>query len=340
VLTRIDGPISVDAQQTWRGKVLPTVPFQFYRLTFRSRAASLGYWVVFPFDAVGAELRADTHSSVYASADWLVHETCFRGLPGAVSVELGFRACDDAITVRDIEVTPVDEDFVRQWGNDLYATLPPASFEPAADRLGLIPRTLARLQSGEAIRVVMLGDSISQDTCNSYFDIFVEPAYPGADLQLVPSVDGSKGCWHYLEDAHFERYVVDQRPDLLMVGTASEHNGIEPVERLLRRVRDTLDCEVMVVSGAMGDDHRFAPDDDSEAARKVREHLPRRRAFAHQQAELCRALEVEYLDLCSAWLDYLDDSGKPRNWFHRDAAHANDRGKQILARIAGRHFVP
>jgi len=105
-----------------------------------------------------------------------------------------------AMDVRDIEIAPVNDHWARHWGDNLYATLPPVTFTPTTDRHRLIPGTLTRLYAGETVRVVMLGDSISQDTCNSYFDIFVEPDYPGADLQLVPSVDGSKGCWYYIDD--------------------------------------------------------------------------------------------------------------------------------------------
>ena len=337
---RLAPPLSVPPGDSQCIRRQPAAPFQFYRLTFRSRAASAGYWAVFPFDAEGNELRADTHSSVYASDDWLAHETCFRGLPASVSVDLGFRAIDAAMEIRDIQVATVDDDFVRHWAEALYATLPLVSFEPPADRHRLIRRTMASLGRGESVRVVMLGDSISQDTCNSFFDILVEPNYPGADLQLVPSIDGSKGCWYYIEDELFHRYVVAPRPDLLMVGTASEHQGLGPVEQLVRRARDTLDCEVMVVSGPLGIDHRFSPEDASEEAQRAREGLQQRRAFAREQAELCHGLGVEYLDLSSTWLDYLEGSGKPYNWFHRDAPHANDRGKQVLARMMAQYFAP
>ena len=118
-MSQIESPLCVSSGETWRVRRLSTTPYQFYRLTFRSRAASAGYWAVFPFDADGNEMRADTHSSVYASDDWMAHETCFRGLPGSVSVDLGFRAIDGAIEIRDIEVVPVDDDSVRHWAEAL-----------------------------------------------------------------------------------------------------------------------------------------------------------------------------------------------------------------------------
>jgi hypothetical protein len=336
----LDTAVQVEAAETVRVERIETIPYAFYRLRFRGWAAEQGYWAVFPFDADGNEMRADTHSTVYASEDWLDHETCFRGLPGAVAVELGFRGQTSSMDIEDIEVEPVDTAWVLQWADALYATVPPIAFEPAAGRHRLIPKTMERLRSGETVRVLMLGDSISQDTCNSYYDLLVERMYPGADLQLVPSIDGSKGCWYYLNDDLFQNHVVDQKPELLMVGTASEHHGIKPVEQFLERVRVELDCEVMVVSGPMGDDFRVPDDDMSEAACRARDHVAPRRAFAAEQKELCAHLGVEYLDLSNAWLDYLAASGKPHNWFHRDAGHANDRGKQVLARFMEQYFAP
>ena len=336
----VDAAVCVEAGETVRVERIETTPYAFYRLRFRSRTAGQGYWAVFPFDADGNEMRADTHSTVYASDDWLDHETCFRGLPGAVAVDLGFRGQTSSMEIEDVRIEPVDSDWVVQWADALYATVPPIPFEPAADKHRLIPKTMARLRASETIRVVMLGDSISQDTCHSYYDLLVEKMYPGADLQLVPSIDGSKGCWYYLDDDLFQSHVVDQKPELLMVGTASEHHGIGPVEEFLERARAELDCEVMVVSGPMGDDFRVPDDDMSDVACRARDHVPRRRAFAAEQKELCARLGVEYLDLSNAWLDYLAASGKPYHWFHRDADHANDRAKQVLARFMERYFAP
>jgi hypothetical protein len=339
-MLRLDMVVQIEAAETVRVERLETVPYTFYRLRFRSRTAGQGYWAVFPFDANGNEMRADTHSTVYASEDWLEHETCFRGLPGAVAVELGFRGITTSMEIEDIEIEPVDTAWVLQWADALYATVPSIAFEAAADRHRLIPKTMERLRAGETIRVVMLGDSISQDTCNSYYDLLVEKMYPGADLQLELSIDGSKGCWYYLDDERFQSHVVNQRPELLMVGTASEHHGIKPVEQFLERVRSELNCEVMVVSGPMGDDFRVPDEDMSDVACRARDHVPRRREFAAEQKELCARLGVEYLDLSNAWLDYLGASGKPYHWFHRDAGHANDRAKQVLARFMERYFAP
>ena len=40
--------------------------------------------------------------------------------------------------------------------------------------------------------------------------------------------------------------------------------------------------------------------------------------------------QVEFLDVRSVWDQYLRESFKPGDWFHRDIVHANGRGKQVL----------
>lgn len=62
--------------------------------------------------------------------------------------------------------------------------------------------------------------------------------------------------------------------------------------------------------------------------------------FNTQLAALTEDMGVEFLDMNDIWHRYLGASGKPWRWFHRDAVHANDRGKQILARVLERYFKP
>jgi hypothetical protein len=316
-----------------------TTPLAFYRLTFESRAASPGYWAVHGFDADGREL-ADNHSSVYASGDWLRHETFFRGMPGAATCELGFRGREGDMEVRDVAVTPANGGEVRHWSDALYASLPPIAYTPPADRHRLIPRARAGLQGGETVRIVVLGDSVANDLWNTYFDVLVEPVCPGARIEVMPAVVGSKGCGYFVRDAAFQRHVVDLQPDLLMVCTVSNGGGIGPFEALVERVRRSLEAEPVVVSAPLGPDHRFAADDDSERARAFVELMLERRAFAQEQAALSARLGVAYLDLRNPWVDYLDACDRPRNWFHRDETHANDRGKQVVARMIARWLAP
>ena len=50
--------------------------------------------------------------------------------------------------------------------------------------------------------------------------------------------------------------------------------------------------------------------------------------------------KVEYVDLRTAWDDYVRRSYQLQGWFLRDIFHANNRGKQVLGRFLLRHFAP
>ncbi len=58
------------------------------------------------------------------------------------------------------------------------------------------------------------------------------------------------------------------------------------------------------------------------------------------QRRLAEELGIEFLDMATAWHEYLGASQVPWRWFHRDEVHGNDRGKQILGRILTAHFSP
>jgi len=64
------------------------------------------------------------------------------------------------------------------------------------------------------------------------------------------------------------------------------------------------------------------------------------RAFDSQLEALADAEGIAFLDLGTIWNRYLAASCVPPGWFHRDEIHANDRGKQVLARIMEQFFAP
>ena len=62
--------------------------------------------------------------------------------------------------------------------------------------------------------------------------------------------------------------------------------------------------------------------------------------FNDDMRKLAEEQEVEFLDINTVWHDYVAVSKTPFEWFHRDILHANDRGKQVLARILEKFFAP
>ncbi|MCF7853228.1 MAG: SGNH/GDSL hydrolase family protein [Candidatus Pacebacteria bacterium] len=311
--------------------------FQFYRMTFESKADSESYYAVQFADSNGDLIVADNYASVYPSEDWVGNDVCFRGRERGVSFKVLFQSRGD-ISVRNLTIQPVSNKDVVAWADRLYATLPEHHYHPHADRWKHIPKTMAKLRTGEPLRVVMLGDSIVNDTFNSLWEAFVKEAYPQARMTVVCSVRGATGAPYYQRGEHFKVYVEDLEPDLLIVGGISNGGTTEPLTNLLDLVDRTTGCEVLLMSGPMGPDWR--PHADGDFTTPLPVLTPPRRKVYREMKLLASQRNIEFLDMYTIWHAYLAQSQKPWQWFHRDRVHACDRGKQILGRILKRYFQP
>ena len=318
-------------------------PWQFYRITFRSKFADSGYYAVFFWDKNGKMLVDDVYSSVYPSAEWVANDVVIRGREGAVDFTVNFISRKQ-ISVCDLAVTPITAAEAAEWADKLYATLPPLAYTAAPDRWSLIPKTMVNIETGIPIRVVMLGDSIINDINNSNWDALVKRLYPKAEIRIITSVRGSTGCWHYREDENFKSYILDRKPDLLIIGGISNESrsnidGIESIREVIKKSRAQIGCEILLLSGPVATDWRLKDANNPDAPLPKQEPPPMP-DFYKQMAAMAKELQIEYLDMYTPWHRYLGASGKPWGWFHRDIVHANDRGKQILARILECYFAP
>jgi len=313
-------------------------PWQFYRIRFETRAMTRSYWCVFFRDRGGHwESIADIYASVQPSTDWQANTVCIRGRENATAFTVNFQSTEK-IEVRHLVVEPIDRDTVVAWADALYATLPPLSWTQPADRFARLPRFMERLRRGGPVRIVMLGDSIINDTNNSLWDALLMRHYPKAEVHIQPSVLGSTGCWKYREPAYFQAYVAEWKPHLLMIGGISHREDADAVREVIRLARALPDCETMLMSGPVGRDERAHTEGDLTTPLPVSPAADHPfNAALHAVAE---AGQITYLDMNTIWHTYIGASQKPFEWFHRDLLHANDRGKQILGRILERFFAP
>ena len=58
--------------------------------------------------------------------------------------------------------------------NKIYSQMPPVQYVPPTDRWSNLPLTAKRLKQGGTLRVVMLGDSIVNDTSRSCWHLLLE----------------------------------------------------------------------------------------------------------------------------------------------------------------------
>ena len=127
--------------------------------------------------------------------------------------------------VREGQFTKANGEEAAAWCDEVYARLPPLLTQEAAPRgaghgtdlsdsstatlATLPPKTRAALEDGTPWRILLLGDSIVQDTFHSQFHALVKRAYPKSEVTWLVSVRGSTGCWYYCDPENFKKYVAD-----------------------------------------------------------------------------------------------------------------------------------
>jgi hypothetical protein len=217
-----------------------------------------------------------------------------------------------------------------------YRAIPPVTYTPPADRWARLPRTASILKAKPpgTLRVVMLGDSIVNDTSRSCWDLVLEKAVPGATIQKTTVVRGSTGCWWYRDENRVARYVTPHEPDLLIIGGISHRDDIDSIREVIQQVRSSRTCDVLLMTGAFGAMDPSKPDSCPDSVPDdPKDDRFRLRALADETG-------AAFLDMTGAWASYVRGSGRPLDSLKRDAVHANAEGEQILGRILASYLKP
>jgi len=217
----------------------------------------------------------------------------------------------------------------------IYGEMPPVRYEPPSDRWKNLSRTKQCLTEGGTLRVVMLGDSIVNDTSRSCWNLLVQRDYPKCHIEKTTSVRGSTGCWWYKEPGRVQKFVLDHHPDLVIIGGISHRDDIESIHDVIHQIRADCKADILLMTGAFG---RVDPRDENEWD-KIND--PNHYSEYHQALEnLAHQVGAAFLDMEAAWAEYIRQSGKDLDWFKRDAIHANERGEQVLGRILAAYLCP
>ena len=216
----------------------------------------------------------------------------------------------------------------------IYSQIPPVRYNPPANRWRNLPLTKKFLSEGGTFRVVMLGDSIVNDTSRSCWNLLVERRYPKCKIEKITSVRGSTGCWWYKEPGRVKKFVLDQKPALVIIGGISNRGDIDSIRDVIRQIKAESDTDVLLMTGAFGS---VDPRDDKQWQRiSDPNHFSEYRKGLEQ---LARQTGAAFLDMETAWAGYIRSSGKDLDWFKRDPIHANERGEQILGHILESYFT-
>jgi len=326
----------IRAEQAWfQSGPMDVEPFGYYRLTFASKAENGGMWAAVFYDAHGRQLDADHYSGFDPSTDWIENEFCFRARANASAMRLRFQPTIAALYVYDVEVHPIARPAVAEWADRVAGAMPPLDYTPPEGRWAHLPRTKAKLGTPGVLRIVMLGDSIVNDTGNSAFDVLVERAWPPTRVEVVTAVRGGTGCWHYQEPGRVQEYVLGYGPDVVMIGGISHKDDAEAIRSVVHQVREGCEADILVMTGAFGKGQ-----DPRELAEWEPTVDPAGPGYRSALLRLALDEDLEFIDVRGAWGSYLVGVAEPYGWFMRDEVHANCRGRQVLARILERYFAP
>jgi hypothetical protein len=330
--------------EPWASPAFALTPGRYYRmdLTTRSRA---GAQVASRYiGADGKPLVVDDYNLVRSSTDWTPSHWYFQLPPGAVTGEVSVAAKpkegeDDAgFEIQRIRVTGVGEAEVRIWVEAQLGSLPPLTFTPAADRWNAMPRTHARLQSGEPLRVVLLGDSIINDTFNGMLELMFKRQWPKANLSLIPSLRGGTGVAYYQQENRVKDHVLDHEPDLVIIGGICHGYDLPAMRSVVQQIRAASDTEILILTGAMAPEDfmrkRMVPTmgiSRFEAAALVR-------AFYTGLPSVARESGAGYFDMRSVWDRTIFESGLSSMCYMRDELHGDMIGKLLLSGILTRYL--
>lgn len=341
--SRDSGYVSVE-DGYWQSPPFGVTPHQYYRLTFQSRAQVPGYWAAMFFAADGQMLPADHNSGIFQTDDWIENELYFQGKVDAVSARLWFFPVSPkdghAIGIRNVTLAKATDQQVLDWADRLYATLPPVQYPPPRGRWTLIPRTMQKLQDGQPVRIVILGDSIGNDTGNSPLDKLIQRQYPGSRVTVITSVRGGTGCQYYQQENRVQEYVARYQPDLVMIIAISHGHQSEPIRSVIRQIRAQCAAEILLTAAPIAQDKLIIENYAKDHKITIEEAAAIRKAFLEAVEKLAVEERVEFLHLRRLWNEYLAAQQHDVTWFMRDVTHANVRGAQVVARMLEEYFAP
>ena len=320
----------------------------WYEFSFEAKSPVDGYWWVDVF-GIDGEALPDMNSRLYASEEWRSYKVVVSVQYAAVEAQLAF-VTTKGVMVRDVVFRRVSVNEAADWCRKLYATLPQIDLSVPPDAWEKLPRSRRLLAEQKPIRILLLGDSIVNDTWCGNVSALICERYPNAKVMV--SVRGSTGCWFYREPKNFEEYVMRHKPDLVLVGGISngkadaDFSTAEDDMVAVIGLAKKSGIEIGVMSPPPSYEFRKTPEDVSwdenvliemydSWTKRNRRWQPMRRDY---QRTAVAKTGVAYFDLTTAPCNAILKSKKPLNWFKRDSAHNDDRGKQLIAQCLAAYF--
>lgn len=329
----------------------------YYMVSFKAKVKGgrFNYWWMDFFDRAGNVL-ADVNSKLYQSEEWRDYEELFQAVPEAVAMQNAYcvsaksKYCETTghADIRDVRLRRVGVDEAAAWCDRLYRTLPQAEdWDAPRDALWKLPRTRTALVRHRPLKIVMLGGSLCNDSYNGHFSAILKRAFPLSDITVVASVRGGTGIWFYEKPAAFKEYVLDLKPDLLVVAGICHRGPVRDCEMdreiYFERFVDLCRAhgiELVLCTPPLSKDFRPSPAPGTYDPARIDPGLVD--VSLYENEYLRRVAEVKGVplwDVTTMPCRALAQSGEPIGAWMRDIVHNDDRGKQVNARAIAAHFL-
>lgn len=311
----------------------------FYKLSFKAKSpGGSALWGVDFFGADGKPLIADNNDILWHTLLPIPYERCFIAPEKAVSASIYFMS-KSGVEAEDVKLEKTDFTTVAKTLDSYIAKMPPVICKSDVKLKDLLPRFAEARTNGKAFRVVMLGDSIVNDTFNSNFSALFKRKFPDSRVEFICSIRGGTGCEYYQVPENFKTFVSDLKPDLLIIGGVSniarftkEADAASAMEKVIGMAR-TLGCEILILSpGKAYDTRPFDADCPNAPLPKLKfdeKTAMKNIAFVQTERELAKRLNVPFFDITNPAYEYLFESRMPYGFFNRDYVHSNIYGKLI-----------
>ncbi len=339
-----------DAWTFWDGPAFPVEAMSFYRVSLRYQAQNRAYVAVIFSDANGRELDADNYTGLDPADAWQMSEMTFMAKLGATKAKIRIRPEHPGSVTRvsQLAVTPSTAAAAREWIRSVGAAMPAFDYAPPASRGKLLPATMERLKNGPSLRVVMLGDSIINDTGNSLFPALLMADCPRTKIEVITSVRGGTGCSFYQGKDRagaplVQRYVLDYKPDLVIIGGISHNFDPNAIGAVIAQIQAATKAEILVATGAVAlrklqeENYSGGPNAPARYREKQKARID---AFPGRLQQICQEKNVEFWDTRADWDKCVAAIAKGDEWLMRDDTHANSRGWFVLSMMFEAYLKP